>query len=72
MTQTNGVRMACEHDWDRTGRQPSWRNEGGHWRENNIHPHSDEFSGEARQIVDSLSPPEFDGDVVALDITEIA
>jgi hypothetical protein len=33
---------------------------------------TDEFSGEARQIVDSLSPPEFDGDVVALDITEIA
>jgi hypothetical protein len=47
MAQSNGVGMACEHDWDRIGRQPSWRNEGGHWREYNIHPHSDEFTGEA-------------------------
>jgi len=72
MANADGVEMRREDDGDRIGCPSGHLGLGRRVREDDIDLHSDQLGGRFVQLVDRVRPPEFDDEVLAFYVTEIA
>jgi hypothetical protein len=72
MADAYGVEMRREDDGDRRGCPSGLLGLGRRVREDDVDLHTDQLGGRFVQLLDRVRPPEFDDEVLAFDVTEIA
>jgi hypothetical protein len=72
VSEADGVGMGGEHDGDRICHLSGGLHLGRRHREDDVGIHADQLGRQLRQLVDRFRPPEFNDNVHAFDITELA